>query len=76
MAAAIKHPNCSNNNPLMSFGNAVDQCPPMAPFLKPDNTPKCNILKLMPTAENLGVSAPLTEYVLRNITVHSTHIAR
>ncbi|PRP75456.1 putative WSC domain protein, partial [Planoprotostelium fungivorum] len=56
MAAAIAHPNCSNDNPLMAFGNRVDQCPPLAPFVKDNygSNVDCQLSHLMPTTENLG----------------------
>jgi len=59
MAAAIAHPNCSNNNPLMAFGNAVKACPPLAPYVKDNTEPPCFIKNPIPLTENLGVTNPI-----------------
>jgi len=62
LSAAIAHPNCSNNNPLMNFGNSVQNCPPLRPYVKTIGAdPTCTLLKPMPTTENLGLSNPISK---------------
>jgi len=59
MAAAIKEPRCSNDNPDMGFGNNVKNCPPLAPYVKGNNEPDCKLAKTVPLTENLGISKPI-----------------
>lgn len=73
MAAAIAHPNCSNENPLLNAGNNVRACPPLAPFVKDGSEPKCTGLSVcgrfspiywlfqvpVPLTENLGARRPI-----------------
>jgi len=59
MRQAIKDPKCSNSNKDMGLGNNVKACPPLAPYVKGDNEPKCFINKKVPLTENLGLGRPL-----------------